>query len=143
MIYDPGLRIAGEHLLFTGLPAGAVIPWGGYDSAAEEYFQFLLQPDSDVAGVESLAFGAKDGENGWVYRKGLCADVIRSRQPDVLRGQMRGQYSLKSSQDVAGSCEPAKDSPNESGQPNVLTFNALGSKQRKSAKRCGSRPGGI
>jgi endonuclease/exonuclease/phosphatase family metal-dependent hydrolase len=29
-------------------------------------------------------FGAKDGENGWVYRKGLCADVIRSRQPDVF-----------------------------------------------------------
>ena len=28
-------------------------------------------------------------------------------------GQMRGQYGLKSSQDVAGSCEPDKDSRNE------------------------------
>jgi endonuclease/exonuclease/phosphatase family metal-dependent hydrolase len=29
-------------------------------------------------------FGAKDGDNGWLFRKELCAEVIRSRQPDVI-----------------------------------------------------------
>lgn len=29
-------------------------------------------------------FGAKDGENGWAYRKGLCAEVIQSRAPDII-----------------------------------------------------------
>jgi endonuclease/exonuclease/phosphatase family metal-dependent hydrolase len=29
-------------------------------------------------------FGARDGDNGWLQRKELCAAVIRSRQPDVI-----------------------------------------------------------
>jgi endonuclease/exonuclease/phosphatase family metal-dependent hydrolase len=29
-------------------------------------------------------FGAQDGANAWPYRKELCAEVIRSRNPDVI-----------------------------------------------------------
>jgi endonuclease/exonuclease/phosphatase family metal-dependent hydrolase len=29
-------------------------------------------------------YGAKDGGNGWMHRKDLCAEVIRSRRPDVI-----------------------------------------------------------
>jgi endonuclease/exonuclease/phosphatase family metal-dependent hydrolase len=29
-------------------------------------------------------FGAKDGNNGWEHRRELCAEIIRSRQPDVI-----------------------------------------------------------
>ncbi|MCA1809455.1 MAG: endonuclease/exonuclease/phosphatase family protein, partial [Lentisphaerae bacterium] len=29
-------------------------------------------------------FGARDGENSWNYRRDLCAEVIRSRAPDVI-----------------------------------------------------------
>ena len=29
-------------------------------------------------------FGAKDGDNGWTHRKALCAEVVRSRHPDVI-----------------------------------------------------------
>lgn len=29
-------------------------------------------------------FGAEDGQDGWVHRKDLCADVIRSQSADVL-----------------------------------------------------------
>jgi len=29
-------------------------------------------------------FGAKDGKNSWVHRRGLCADVIRAQSPDII-----------------------------------------------------------
>ena len=29
-------------------------------------------------------FGAADGENGWAHRRSFCADVIRSRAPDII-----------------------------------------------------------
>ncbi len=29
-------------------------------------------------------FGAQDGANGWLHRKDLCAEVIRSRAPDLI-----------------------------------------------------------
>jgi integrase len=98
-----------------------------------------LFPGQDAQAVASLP----DIMGGGIGQEAMTATGTDGQAADGSWGQMRGQYSLKSSQDVAGSCEPDKDSPNESGQPNVLTFNALGSKQRKSAKRCGSRPGGI
>jgi endonuclease/exonuclease/phosphatase family metal-dependent hydrolase len=29
-------------------------------------------------------FGAPDGDNGWAHRSLRCAEVIRSRNPDVI-----------------------------------------------------------
>lgn len=29
-------------------------------------------------------YGANDGENGWLYRRQLCVDVIRSRSPHII-----------------------------------------------------------
>lgn len=29
-------------------------------------------------------FGGEHGENNWVYRKGLCGDIIKSKSPDII-----------------------------------------------------------
>ena len=36
--------------------------------------------------------GATDGDNGWPRRRDLCAEVIRSRTPEIIDDAADGRY---------------------------------------------------
>jgi len=99
-----------------------------------------LFPGQDAQAVASLPDIMGDDSDQDAKR----ATGTDGRLHGVSKWPANGQHSSRdTAQNVAGSCEPDKDSQNGDGQPNVLPYNALSSKGRNVAERGGNRPGGI
>ncbi|MBC8874619.1 MAG: hypothetical protein H8E44_34715, partial [Planctomycetes bacterium] len=60
------------------------------------------------------------------------------KTPEVVRGQMRGQYNRKTLQDAAGSCESPPEENGNADRPKLLSINTLGEEQRNVAKWSGA-----